>query len=141
MRKNKNVNVHERLVLMATTFFFTCSCLMAQAPSKKQPVLGYRSTKILTVGSLTFKDLNRNGVLDKYEDWRLSNEERSKDLLSKMSIEEKIGFMLISTTLLKGDGGGRGLLRKRDHRKAVILMKRIVCLKQICLHVNHFRCL
>ena len=108
MRKNKNVNVHERLVLMATTFFFTCSCLMAQAPSKKQPVLGYRSAKILTVGSLTFKDLNRNGVLDKYEDWRLSNEERSKDLLSKMSIEEKIGFMLISTTLLKGDGGGRG---------------------------------
>ena len=46
-----------------------------------QPVLGYRSVPILKVGNLEFKDLNRNGQLDKYEDWRLSPEERSADLL------------------------------------------------------------
>ena len=62
-----------------------------------QPVLGYRSVKILKIGNLEFKDLNRNGQLDKYEDWRLSPEERSADLLSKMSVEEKAGFMLINT--------------------------------------------
>ncbi|MCU7550470.1 glycoside hydrolase family 3 C-terminal domain-containing protein [Chitinophagaceae bacterium LB-8] len=69
----------------------------------QQPLLGYRTAKILTVNGLKFKDLNKNGRLDRYEDWRLSNEERSQDLLSKMSLEEKVGFMLISTTRLKND--------------------------------------
>ncbi|MDE3253909.1 MAG: glycoside hydrolase family 3 protein, partial [Bacteroidota bacterium] len=72
---------------------------------KKQPVLGYRSAKILTLQGLQFKDLNRNGRLDKYEDWRLSNQERSLDLLRKMSLEEKVGFMLISTAGLKNESG------------------------------------
>ena len=52
---------------------------------------------------LKFKDLNKNGKLDKYEDWRLPNEVRAKDLLSKMSLEEKAGMMLISTTRLEND--------------------------------------
>jgi len=69
----------------------------------KQPELGYRSAKFLVINGLQFKDLNRNGILDKYEDWRLSNNERAMDLLSKMSIEDKVGFMLISTTRLKSD--------------------------------------
>jgi len=66
-------------------------------------VLGYRSAKILTINGLSFKDLNRNNKLDKYEDWRLPYEERTKDLLSQMSVEEKVGFMLISSTRLKND--------------------------------------
>jgi beta-glucosidase len=71
--------------------------------AKPQPVLGVRSVQVLTIGKLKFKDLNKNGTLDKYEDWRLSSAERSRDLLSKMSLEEKVGFMLISTTRLKND--------------------------------------
>lgn len=86
--------------------FFTASAAFAQ-PNKrasvKQPVLRSRTVKLLTVNGLQFKDLNKNGKLDKYEDWRLSGEERSKDLLTKMSLEEKVGFMLISTTRLKND--------------------------------------
>ena len=80
--------------------------LFAQQPSKpvtKQPMLGYRSAKILTINGLSFKDLNRNNKLDKYEDWRLPYEVRAKDLLSQMSVEEKVGFMLISSTRLKND--------------------------------------
>jgi beta-glucosidase len=69
----------------------------------KQPDLGYRSVKVLEINGLKFKDLNRNGLLDKYEDWRLSNNERALDLLSKMSMEDKVGFMLISTARLKSD--------------------------------------
>jgi beta-glucosidase len=41
--------------------------------------------------------------LDRYEDWRLPAEERSRDLLASMSVEEKVGFMLISTTRLKNE--------------------------------------
>ncbi len=68
-----------------------------------QPQLGSRSAKILKKSGLEFKDLNKNGKLDKYEDWRLPQEARIQDLISQMTIEEKIGFMLISTTRLAGD--------------------------------------
>ncbi len=37
------------------------------------------------------KDLNKNGSLDKYEDWRLPVDERAKDLASKMSVEQIAG--------------------------------------------------
>jgi len=65
----------------------------------KGPTLGYSSTsgvKILTVDGLAFKDLNKNGKLDKYEDWRLPVDERAKDLASKLSIEQIAGLMLYS---------------------------------------------
>jgi beta-glucosidase len=52
--------------------------------------------KILEVDSFAFKDLNRNGKLDKYEDWRLPFEVRAKDLASKMTIEQIAGLMLYS---------------------------------------------
>lgn len=43
-----------------------------------------------------FKDLNRNGILDAYEDWRLSASERAADLAQQLSIEEIAGLMLYS---------------------------------------------
>ncbi|WP_369803411.1 glycoside hydrolase family 3 N-terminal domain-containing protein [Flavobacterium sp. LM4] len=61
--------------------------------------LGYSpesGIKILTVNGKKFKDLNKNGKLDKYEDWRLSADERAKDLASKMSVEQMAGLMLYS---------------------------------------------
>ncbi len=85
------------LLLLCLTNYFT------QAQIKKQPLLGHRSANILTVNNFQFKDLNRNGKLDKYEDWRLPYEIRAKDLLSKMNVEQKVGFMLISSTRLKND--------------------------------------
>lgn len=77
------------------------------APSFAQKInqakLGYRSAQIIKKAGLEFKDLNKNGKLDPYEDWRLPVDTRVQDLISKMSIEEKVGFMLISTTRLAGD--------------------------------------
>ncbi|MBO5498872.1 MAG: glycoside hydrolase family 3 C-terminal domain-containing protein [Bacteroidales bacterium] len=52
---------------------------------------------ILTVDGYAFKDLNRNGSLDAYEDWRLSAEDRAADLASQLSIEEIAGMMLYSS--------------------------------------------
>ena len=79
----------------------TLTSTFAQKPI--QPNLGYRTAKILKKNNLTFKDLNQNGKIDKYEDWRLPIETRVQDLVSKMTIEEKVGFMLISTSRLAGD--------------------------------------
>ena len=61
--------------------------------------LGYSPTsgvQILTVDRLAFKDLNKNGTLDAYEDWRLAVDERAKDLASKMSVDQIAGLMLYS---------------------------------------------
>ncbi|HEX9828508.1 MAG TPA: glycoside hydrolase family 3 N-terminal domain-containing protein [Flavobacteriaceae bacterium] len=63
------------------------------------PDLGYSKSSginILVVDSYPFKDLNRNGHLDPYEDWRLPVEERAQDLASKMSAEQIAGLMLYS---------------------------------------------
>ncbi|KIO75867.1 beta-glucosidase [Pedobacter lusitanus] len=62
-------------------------------------ILGYNpasGVKILTVEGLKFKDLNKNGKIDRYEDWRLSPQERAKDLAHQLSIEQISGLMLYS---------------------------------------------
>ena len=67
--------------------------------NKDGATLGYEKSsgvKLLTVDGKAFKDMNRNGKLDKYEDWRLSPEERAKDLAAQLSTEEIAGLMLYS---------------------------------------------
>ncbi|SFU67184.1 beta-glucosidase [Pustulibacterium marinum] len=67
--------------------------------SKSGTVLGYSTNsgvQILKVKGESFKDLNKNGVLDPYEDWRLSAEKRAKDLAKRMSVEQIAGLMLYS---------------------------------------------
>ena len=63
------------------------------------PKLGYSPSSgvtILTIDDLHFKDLNQNGKLDPYEDWRLPVDIRAKDLARKMSVEQIAGLMLYS---------------------------------------------
>ncbi|TRZ82625.1 MAG: glycoside hydrolase family 3 protein [Sediminibacterium sp.] len=52
--------------------------------------------KIIMKDGLPFKDLNKNGSLDAYEDWRLNVNDRAKDLAAKLTIEEIAGLMLYS---------------------------------------------
>lgn len=49
---------------------------------------------IITVNGLTFKDLNKNGKLDLYEDYRLPVNERIKDLIKKMTADEKASMLI-----------------------------------------------
>ena len=77
----------------------------------KQPPLTHRSAAILTIDGLQFKDLNHNGKLDPYEDWRLPAEVRAKDLLQQMTLDEMAGVMMhgtlptINGTLGSGQAG------------------------------------
>ena len=56
--------------------------------------LGYLEgiTAILEVDGLKFKDLNSNGELDVYEDWRQDVDARVNDLYAQLDIEEKSGL-------------------------------------------------
>jgi len=51
---------------------------------------------LLVVDRYAFKDLNKNGILDPYEDWRLIAQDRAIDLASKMTINQIAGLMLYS---------------------------------------------
>ncbi|MCL4137545.1 UNVERIFIED_CONTAM: hypothetical protein GTU68_064926 [Idotea baltica] len=59
-----------------------------------QASLGTRTLAFITQDNLRFKDLNSDGELNPYEDWRLTPEQRSQDLLQRMTLEEKAGTML-----------------------------------------------
>lgn len=63
------------------------------------PQLGYSPTsgvEILRIDGYAFKDLNKNGRLDVYEDWRQKVESRVADLASQMTVEQICGLMLYS---------------------------------------------
>ena len=62
-----------------------------QVTNEGGKTLGYSKESGVTIiesDGFGFKDMNRNGALDPYEDWRLSNEERAADLAGKLEIEE-----------------------------------------------------
>ena len=68
--------------------------------NKRGQTLGYSPSSgvaILTDKGYAFKDLNRNGVLDVYEDWRLPAEERAQDLADRLTVEQIAGMMLYSS--------------------------------------------
>ncbi len=92
------------LIILASVLF---SCKQYE-----QPELGTRSVSIINKGGLQFKDLNKNGKLDKYEDWRLTPEQRAADLLGQMTIDEKVGFMIISQINMGPQGTSE--LNERD---------------------------
>ena len=57
-------------------------------------------TAILDVDGLKFKDLNKNGTLDVYEDWRKPTAERVADLIAQMTPEEEVGLLFCVNTQL-----------------------------------------
>ena len=59
-----------------------------------QPLLGAHAVPILAQDGLRFRDLDRNGRLDPYEDWRLAPERRADDLVARMTLREKAGTMM-----------------------------------------------
>lgn len=62
--------------------------------------LGYSPAsglKLLFADGYAFKDLNRNGRLDTYEDWRNRPEERAEALAASLTDEEIAGLMLYSS--------------------------------------------
>ena len=58
----------------------------------------------LKLDGYTFRDLNKNGKLDAYEDSRKSVEDRVNDLVSKMSLEEKAGTMFLNMIGMTPEG-------------------------------------
>ncbi|CAM5218035.1 beta-glucosidase OS=Ureibacillus acetophenoni OX=614649 GN=SAMN05877842_102393 PE=3 SV=1 [Ureibacillus acetophenoni] len=74
------------------------------AQQETPPTLGVKVKKILTIDGNTYKDLNANGKLDHYENWQLSHDDRARDLVSQMTLEEKAGLLMIPEFPIFEDG-------------------------------------
>ncbi len=57
-----------------------------------------------TDDGFVFRDLNKNGRLDPYEDTRCPIEERVEDLLAQMTLEEKAGMLFHTMIAMNEDG-------------------------------------
>lgn len=75
--------------LLVLALALTSLSVSALAEGVQQPDIQATVKNIITVDGLQFKDLNDNGELDVYEDWRADTEDRVTDLLSQMTLKEK----------------------------------------------------
>jgi beta-glucosidase len=92
-------------IALVPALLVALTAVRAAAPQTPlPPAIEARSKPVLTVDGLRFKDANGSGQLDPYEDWRLPADARVRDLVARMTPEEKAGMMLIDT-LNAGCGG------------------------------------
>ncbi|GAB3820883.1 hypothetical protein GCM10028820_27890 [Tessaracoccus terricola] len=88
-----------------------------------QPELRARTKATIEADGLRFKDLDGDGELSPYEDWRLPAAERAADLVQRMTLEEKAGLMLIDTVNAAWGGvitdNGRRYLTEQHMRRII----------------------
>jgi beta-glucosidase len=88
------------LILIIIAWIMISGSIKAHKYSK----LAGAEAQTITIDGFSFRDLNKNGKLDVYEDFRKPIEERVSDLLSQMNLEEKAGCMFIPPISMGKDG-------------------------------------
>lgn len=91
-----------------------------------QPILGVDTRLKLTIGDLQFKDLNGDGQLNPYEDWRLLEICRARDLVTRMDIAQLVGLLGEGSSI--GSGTPDGTIPanaenaiKNEHRRQALI--------------------
>src|SRR6476659_10092118 len=103
--KTKELTLCGLIALLAIAPPPTLYAQGAGTPRAQRHTVVSRSARIIEHQGIRFKDLNKNGVLDPYEDWRLSPSARAEDLVRRMTLEEKAGMMMHGTLHSVGPGG------------------------------------
>ncbi|TVQ03313.1 MAG: hypothetical protein EA359_10020, partial [Balneolaceae bacterium] len=93
------------LLILFIWFYLSRAIPIWSAQSKMGP-----PADTLYADGMAFRDLNKNGILDPYEDRRLSVEIRVEDLISQMTLEEKAGLMYHTFIFPGKDGQIAGAL-------------------------------
>lgn len=89
-----------------------------------QPTLPTGQPQVKADG-LSFRDLNRDGKLNPYEDWRLSPEVRAADLVSRMTLDEKAGEAVHGTAPVQGGMMSAGPAYDLEPARAMILDRHV----------------
>jgi beta-glucosidase len=109
-----------------------------------QPTIGVDTRAKLTVDGKEFKDSNGNGSLDVYEDWRLSEICRARDLVTKMSVAQKIGLMSEGSTIGGGTADGVISQNTKDNLQKLHLRQALIRLgglsaRELAIYLNNIQ--
>ena len=112
-------------MVLASTMF--TGAALAESEKPEQPVLAPRGKSIIEADGYQFIDLNGNGALDVYEDWRMDADTRAADLVSQMTVREKIAQMQHPTYLPRADGKIAPYLQKycTDYGIGMLLIREL----------------
>lgn len=101
--------------------------VLAESAKLEQPALNPRVKTLIEADGYQFIDLNGNGALDAYEDWRLDADTRAADLVSQMTVREKIAQMQHPTYLPRSDGKIAPYLKKycSDYGIGMLLIREL----------------
>jgi len=91
------------IVLITGGIYFWRNIKPDIATRRNLALLG-KEAPTLTQDGITFRDLNKNGKLDIYEDPRRPIEERAEDLLKQMTLAEKAGMLFHTIVGMNKDG-------------------------------------
>ena len=58
------------------------------------PTIGVTTCGVIVKDGLYFKDMDNDGILSPYEDWRLSHEERAADMVKHLPLKQQAGLVL-----------------------------------------------
>ena len=92
------------LILLMILFVGVKEKIAANRTLKKCEPLQTGEVQTLSADGFRYRGLNKNGRLDIYEDSRMTAEDRTEDLLSQMTLEEKAGCMFFSPIGVGKDG-------------------------------------
>lgn len=91
------------ILLVAVALFATYYFSRTSSIDSAMEMAGHPADTLMVEG-IAFRDLNNNGTLDPYEDYRLTVDQRVEDLLSQMTLEEKAG-MMFHNFVVPGENG------------------------------------
>ena len=58
------------------------------------PTIGVTTCGVIIRDGLYFKDMDNDGILSPYEDWRLDDETRTKDMVAHLPLKQQAGLVL-----------------------------------------------
>jgi beta-glucosidase len=98
----RRIGVASAAVLGSVSLALTALPATTSVAATAQVPLETRDVPLITEEGLQFRDLDRNGELTPYEDWRLTARERAADLAARMTLAQKAGLLAHGTLATTG---------------------------------------
>lgn len=120
------------IAILAVAYFMI---KWSRASTANMKLLGDEAPTLVENGH-EYRDLNKNGNLDVYEDTRASIESRINDLTNQMNLDEKAGLMFITMTGMNVDGSLNEMVTPKDPLTAMLESNSSLVAKKKMNHVN-----
>ena len=133
MRINKTFKYAAGAGALLAALAFTKSQVGGQLPA----VVMKESGLVRTAGKVAYRDLNKNGKLDVYEDVTQPVDKRVQDLLKQMTLEEKAGMMFYVMARVNADG----TIEDKPAKDFLSSMAAVAVTEMDKGHITHFNLL